>query len=164
VAYLLRPGISVELGYQLEVVRDPIPPRLVPGAPPPPATTVPDYERHLVSLGVSFAWPPPPPQDVRLNRRESEYEPVFNLVGGEERRLSSDERDEAMRRGRAADRERQERRRRGWREPNLFDTDASGRPIEPREEDPSRPHGVGVDADQGENTSQSQSPENPRQR
>jgi hypothetical protein len=111
-----------------------------------------DYERHMATVGISLVWPPPPPQDVRLNRRESEFEPVFSLVGGEERRLGADG-PGGNERLRSSDRERRRRRRGGGY--NLFDTDENGDPI-----DPSRPQGTGVDANRRDSTSQSQSPEN----
>jgi hypothetical protein len=78
VGYLLRAGLSLELLYDLEVVRD----RFVPGLPATTTQPSTDYTRHRVTLGLSFAWPPPPPQDVRINRRESDYEPIFSTNGG----------------------------------------------------------------------------------
>lgn len=80
VVYAIMPGLSVEAGYELELadsslaffVNDQqIDPSLRPEVRPS------SYARHQVTVGVSFAWPPPPPQDLRFNRRESEYDPVF---------------------------------------------------------------------------------------
>jgi hypothetical protein len=78
VGYLLRAGLSLELLYDFEIVRD----RFVPGLPAATVQPSTDYTRHRITLGLSFAWPPPPPQDVRINRRESDYEPIFATTGG----------------------------------------------------------------------------------
>jgi len=82
-AYYLRPGLSVDLAYDLEYVhggflsvRSGTQPRS------PRDLVAPPYHRHTVTLGLSLAWPPPPAQDRRLTRRESEYEPVFVRMGG----------------------------------------------------------------------------------
>jgi len=76
IGYLIRRGLSLELTYELELVRDHLTVGEVAAQP-----STPDYTRHQVALGLSLAWPPPPRQDVRLNRRESEYEPIFSLGG-----------------------------------------------------------------------------------
>jgi len=76
VSYLLRPGFSIEASYQYDSLFDRvIATGMVTGAP----STV---DRHTVTLGISLAWPPPPPQEIRLTRRESEYEPMFMLGQG----------------------------------------------------------------------------------
>lgn len=151
-AYRILPGLSIEAGYQLELVRDQLP---AASTAPSPVAAYQSYDRHQAMLGISVLWPPPPPQDVRLNRRESEYEPVFNLVGGDERRMGEQGASREEERARAADRERQRRRREGS-YGNPFDTDDQGNSLEPPA------GGTSVDAGRGESTSQSQSPERPR--
>ncbi len=88
VGFLVMPGLSLELQYNFEIANNalaffancsqPLDPNT--GACPGTQQVQPSsyaYRRHLVTFGVSMAWPPPPPQDVRFNRRESEYDPVF---------------------------------------------------------------------------------------
>lgn len=80
VAYRVFPGVSVHLGYDLDVVVDPPPIVRADFTTTPPTTTtveVRNIYRHVVTLGMSLAYPPPPPQDVRMNRRESDYQPLF---------------------------------------------------------------------------------------
>ena len=85
VGYLVRQGVSLELSYNLEFANNAVAffasCDQITGAQCTGSRLVTpesyDYLRHLVTVGVSLAWPPPPPQDVRFNRRESEYDPVF---------------------------------------------------------------------------------------
>jgi hypothetical protein len=94
-SYRLRPGLSIGVSYHVDGLMDrspvlvPISEEQVLGIEPTPANcplngnrlncilTPNDIVRHIFTVGISVAWPPPPPQDVRLTRRESEYEPVF---------------------------------------------------------------------------------------
>jgi hypothetical protein len=76
ITFLIRPGLSVDLGYDFELVRD-RPALSQTGQPGFGLIT--DYTKHLVGLGFSIAWPPAPEQDTRLTRRASENEPVFEL-------------------------------------------------------------------------------------
>jgi len=77
-SYLIYPGFSASASYRYDTLFGAI---TATGEPPPA-----DVDRHLITIGISVAWPPPPPQDVRLTRRESEHEPMFllgqNAVGG----------------------------------------------------------------------------------
>lgn len=86
VAYLIRPGVSVDLSYDMLATRDmPVygwTGDTTTGGSPSVETQLVSYEQHLVTVGLSLAYPPPPPQDVRFNRRESEYEPLFPLGSG----------------------------------------------------------------------------------
>jgi len=86
VAYLITPGVSIDLSYDYEAAEDAVSYQWQdPAATTGPVAMEPtnySYMRHLVTLGVSLAWPPPPPQDLRFMRRESEYEPVFSREFG----------------------------------------------------------------------------------
>ena len=79
VGFVVMPGLSLEVVYNFEIANN----ALAFFASQDnlgnnqATTSSYDYRRHLVTVGVSLAWPPPPPQDVRFNRRESEYDPVF---------------------------------------------------------------------------------------
>ena len=60
VIYVVRPEISLELSYQLEVVGGQQNPTLDQANQLQVRST--DYALQLVTLGVSLAWPPPPPE------------------------------------------------------------------------------------------------------
>jgi len=77
-SYLLMPGFSIEASYRYDTLFNRI---LGEGV----ASTVrvpPTVERHVATLGISVAWPAPPVQEVRLTRRESQYEPLFSIGQG----------------------------------------------------------------------------------
>ncbi len=79
VGYLVMPGLSLELTYNFEIANNALAFFATTdgsGNTEAQARSY-AYKRHLVTVGVSLAWPPPPPQDVRFTRRESEYDPVF---------------------------------------------------------------------------------------
>lgn len=83
VTYAFLPWLSVEAGYDLELVTDYVAGyRLDQNRDEFITRPVEDYDRHLVFLGLSLVWPPPPEQDRQLNRRASEYEPTFTIGGG----------------------------------------------------------------------------------
>jgi len=138
VSYLIRSGISVEAAYALDLVRDR--PILSQSGTPILGQPPPDWDRHLITIGFSFAWPAPPPQDVRLTRRTSEYEPIFSPGEGGSRFGAGARDDESMVGPRSTERRlREERRERERRErelqehperalqpegdPNVFDTE-----------------------------------------
>ena len=79
IGFLVMPGLSLELSYNFEIANNALAFFATNDAQgtPQAAASAYAYQRHLVTVGVSMAWPPPPPQDVRFNRRESEYDPVF---------------------------------------------------------------------------------------
>jgi hypothetical protein len=80
-SYGILPGVSVEASYQFEAVKNRYNLAGVNSDSLAVQSAYTDYFRHLIMVGISLVWPPPPPQDVRLSRRESEFEPLFTLEG-----------------------------------------------------------------------------------
>ena len=85
VAYVIIPGVSIDLAYDFESTEDAVTyqwqePQAGGATDTEPVSA--SYMRHLVTIGVSLAWPPPPPQALRFMRRESEYDPVFSREFG----------------------------------------------------------------------------------
>ena len=85
VAYVIIPGVSIDVAYDFEATEDAVSyqwQQEQAGGPLDAEPVTYSYMRHLVTLGISLAWPPPPPQELRFMRRESEYDPVFSREFG----------------------------------------------------------------------------------
>ena len=86
VAFVITPGVSLDLTYDYEAAEDAVSyqwqdQQATPGTVALEPMSY-NYMRHLVTFGISLAYPPPPAQDLRFMRRESEYEPVFTREFG----------------------------------------------------------------------------------
>ncbi len=84
-AYLIIPGVSVDLAYDFQATQDAVSYQWTDRQTGGPGTSEPgtfSYSLHQVTLGVSLAYPPPPAQDRRFMRRESEFDPVFTRSFG----------------------------------------------------------------------------------
>jgi hypothetical protein len=81
VTFVVLPWLSIDATYDVEAVLDPVAYRNTPGGSVE-LTALEDYVRHRLLGGISLVWPPPPPQDQRLNTRVSSYQPVFTATAG----------------------------------------------------------------------------------